>query len=232
MDCILLFLKAPTPGKVKTRLAASIGLEAAAELYHCFVLDWCDRLHQFCQVNSTSLRVMYSPPDAKEEIGTWLAASQWGAAITDQLYPQSNGDLGDRMAKAFVGAFAGGLNRAIAVGTDSPDLPLEYLTQLLDNLQTQDCGLIPSTDGGYCAIGFNRDNYEPAVFQEMAWSTETVYGDTLDKLRSHQRTVTSLESWTDVDTIDDLQVLIERLKDGAIATQLPRTSEWLKEGIC
>ena len=227
MDCILLFLKAPRPGKVKTRLAVSIGAEAAADLYACFVLDWCDRLYQFCQAHSACLRVMYSPSTAKAEMGDWLSTSQWGMAITHQLYPQSEGDLGDRMAQAFLGAFAEGMDRAIAVGTDSPDLPLSSLGKLLDGLFTYGCGIVPSTDGGYCAIGFHRDHYEPAVFQEMAWSTETVYDDTLAKLRSHQRTALTLDPWVDVDTIDDLQALIRNLDNGAIAAQLPRTRNWL-----
>ena len=94
MDCILLFLKAPTPGKVKTRLAASIGFKEAAELYSAFVLDWCDRLHQFCELTPaitpatppTTLRVMYSPPEAKDAIAQWLRPSQWGAEIADQIF--------------------------------------------------------------------------------------------------------------------------------------------------
>ncbi|MEM9770778.1 MAG: TIGR04282 family arsenosugar biosynthesis glycosyltransferase [Cyanobacteria bacterium P01_D01_bin.73] len=232
MDCILLFLKAPTPGKVKTRLAASIGFKEAAELYRCFVLDWCDRLKSFCDSTPATLRVMYSPPEKKDMIAQWLGLSQWGADIAQQLYPQSDGDLGDRLHQAFTAAFANGAERAIAVGTDSPDLPLDRLTQLLEGLRTHDCSIIPSTDGGYCAIGFNRENYEPAVFQEMAWSTETVCDDTLAKLQTHQRTALTLEPWVDVDNIDDLQALISNLEDGAIAAQLPRTSEWLEEGVC
>ncbi len=208
MDCILLFLKAPVPGKVKTRLAASIGSKEAAELYRCFVLDWCDRLYKFCQSTPASLRVMYSPPDAKAEIGKWLSASGWGEGIENQLYPQCDGDLGDRLHQGFMAAFANGAERAIAVGTDSPDLPLARLTQLLAGLRTHDCSIIPSTDGGYCAIGFHRDHYEPAVFQNMAWSTETVCGDTLGKLKTHQRTAFTLEPWVDVDNIADMQALI------------------------
>ncbi|MEM1426044.1 MAG: TIGR04282 family arsenosugar biosynthesis glycosyltransferase [Cyanobacteria bacterium P01_H01_bin.130] len=232
MDCILLFLKAPTPGKVKTRLAASIGFKEAAELYSAFVLDWCDRLYQLCDLapSPVTLRVMYSPPEAKAAIADWLRLSQWGAGITGRLYPQSDGDLGDRLHQAFVAAFDSGAERAIAVGTDSPDLPLERLTRLLDGLRTHDCGLIPSTDGGYCAIGFHRDHYAPAVFQDMAWSTETVCGDTLAKLQRHQRTALTLEPWVDVDNREDLQVLIRRLEEEAIAAQLPRTSQWLMNG--
>ena len=237
MDCILLFLKAPEPGKVKTRLAKSIGgedgFDIAAALYNCFVLDWCDRLHQFCQPPSpgTILRVLYSPPEAKTTVQQWLSVSNWGAGIGEQLYPQAAGDLGDRLHQAFVAAFDAGAHRAIAVGTDSPDLPLENLTQLFGNLDTHHCRLIPSTDGGYCAIGFHRDHYEPAVFQNMAWSTETVFADTLTQLRSHHHTISTLPPWTDVDNLDDLHVLMQQLQNPAIALQLPRTHHWLMANI-
>ncbi len=264
MNGLLIFVKAPEPGRVKSRLAQDLRVnhtadhtadhaadhtadhaadhaaDDAAALYRCFGLDWLARLAQLAQTHPEpiALRLLYSPVDAAPAITTWLApilASH--PAIT--LHPQRTGDLGDRLDGAFQDAFAAGITRAIAVGSDSPDAPTAALaagfaaltpppisTQHESSTQPpSDCVLAPATDGGYWAIGFRGDRYVPAIFAPMAWSVPTVAQETRDRLRAAGRSCQELATWSDVDDLASLRALAARLRSGAVP--LPHTTAWL-----
>lgn len=240
LNGLLIFVKAPEPGRVKSRLAQDLGAAQAADLYRCFGLDWLARLAQLAQTHPDpiALRLLYSPVDAAPAIATWLAPILTAhPAIT--LHPQRTGDLGDRLDGAFQDAFAAGITRAIAVGSDSPDAPTAALAAGFAALaqppiQAQnespiqppiDCVLAPATDGGYWAIGFRGDRYVPEIFAPMAWSVPTVAQETRDRLRAAGRSCQELATWSDVDDLASLRALAARLRSGAVP--LPRTVAWL-----
>ena len=196
---ILLFIKAPVKGQVKTRLAASLGEDAALDLYERFVLDILDTLEQ----TGIPVRICYSPPDSRNAVSLWLGPER-------HYQPQEGADVGARMENAFQQAFSGGASRAILIGSDIPDLPAQVLYDALAGLLTHDAVIGPARDGGYYLIGFRNDSFLPAAFHNVPWSTGVVMEHTLSAFRRSGRSVHMLPAWQDVDTIDDLKALSDR----------------------
>jgi rSAM/selenodomain-associated transferase 1 len=204
---ILFFVKYPEPGEVKTRLAPTIGPEKAAELYENFVLDLLAKLE------STQLpfAICFYPEKKKELLMDWL-----GEGYAYIL--QKGADVGERMAAAFLEAFAGGYRRVILMGSDFPDLPQSFLEDSLGVLNTHDAVIGPAMDGGYYLIGFRKETFFRQAFEGMDWGTEGVFRQTLSILKDHRRQVYVLPVWNDIDTIEDLRQIIERSESSGFAT--------------
>lgn len=196
-DCILVFVKVPGTGPVKSRLARTVGETHATALYCCFVADWLDRLSHL----PADRLVFYTPASA--DVVAWLGSQ-------GQYYPQAEGDLGQRMAAAFQTAFQQGYQRSLVVGSDSPDLPLETLQEGFAALEWCDGVLGPTQDGGYYTLGFSVQHFTTAVFEQIAWSTNTVLETTLARFAGCDRTVHQLPTWFDIDTLEDLQAYYQR----------------------
>jgi glycosyltransferase A (GT-A) superfamily protein (DUF2064 family) len=103
--------------------------------------------------------------------------------------------------------FARGYGRVLIVGTDVPSLPLEHYQQALALLETNDLVLGPALDGGYYLIGLSRT--APNLFTGIPWSTDQVLRLTQEKAATLGLKTALTSDWRDVDTIDDLQALIE-----------------------
>ena len=204
--CLLLFVKAPIPGTVKSRLGRVIGFEQAAALYRCFARDL---LFSTRKLGLDQL-IFFAPDDAQIAVSQWLGEEY-------QYFPQIGDDLGERMAHAFTTSFELGYAGALITGSDSPDLPLSYLEMGLQALQQQQIAIGPSDDGGYYTLGFTSENYTPAVFTEMPWSTPSVFEQTLQILQAH--TVYQLPTWYDVDTVEDLRQFQQRLQQSQLQTE-------------
>lgn len=196
---ILLFIKAPVKGQVKTRLAAALGEDAALELYQRFVLDILDALEQ----TGVPVRICYSPPDSGKAVTGWLGPER-------QYQPQEGRDVGERMADAFQQAFSGGISRALLIGSDIPDLPPAVFSEAFRALDGNDAVIGPARDGGYYLVGFRSDTFLPDIFRGIEWSTDTVLTNTLSVFAREGRTVHRLPPWQDVDTIEDLTHLVTR----------------------
>jgi len=201
---ILLFIKAPVRGQVKTRLASVLGEEAALYLYRLFVLDIIDTLEQ----TGIPVRICYTPADSGQAISGWLGPGR-------HYQPQEGKDVGERMENAFQQAFSEGVSRALLIGSDIPDLPPDVFSEALRALEGNDAVIGPARDGGYYLIGFRSDTFLPALFQGIEWSTNTVLTDTLAIFAREGRTVHRLPLWGDVDTIDDLKDLADRGRQSA-----------------
>jgi uncharacterized protein len=200
--CILLFVKAPQPGQVKTRLAKSIGVVHATRLYECFVSDTLQTLRQL----NAQLLVCYTPVSSEAIVKAWLAEQQ-----PDLMFQAQQGeDLGAKLHYAFAQAFQLGYRKAIALGSDSPDLPIAYLQAAIMALNGETVVIGPAADGGYYTIGFTQAGFLPQVFEQIAWSTATVYAETLARLENQP--AYSLPTWFDVDTLADLTDLYGRLQ--------------------
>lgn len=192
-SCILIFVKAPQPGRVKSRLARTIGKVHATELYKRFVLDILERLTGL----NCPVQIWFTPVEQALTLQQWLGPT-W------RYQPQVGADLGKRLGHAFQCAFGQGYERVVVIGSDSPDLPLAILHTALAALENHEAIIGPSEDGGYYTIGFTRSGFLPTVFEDIPWSTEAVLGTTLSRLRQAQRTLLALPVWYDVDTIETL----------------------------
>ncbi len=161
-----LFSKYWEPGKAKTRLAASLGQEQAADiarhLYDCSLVRFAG--HGDRQV------VAFTPPERRPEFEAY-PHGYW------ELTEQSGGSLGERMAQFFDEQFSRGYHKVVLVGSDSPDLPLSYLQLAFDALDRVPVVLGPSDDGGYYLVG--AASKTPPIFHEVPWSTSAVWQKTV-----------------------------------------------------
>jgi len=198
-ECIGLFAKYWQPGKVKTRLAASIGPQRAAATYRHFVATLLARLSG-CLAQKW---LAYTP---SEHLGEFqeIAPEGW------QLELQAQGDLGDRMQAFFARRFAEGSKRVLLVGSDSPHLPLESIQQAFAQLRDSEVVLGPTEDGGYWLVG--AAGRVPDIFSDIPWSTPQVWQTTMEALQAAKTSHSTLPVCYDIDTADDLQRLLGDLQ--------------------
>ena len=192
---LLIFVKYPEPGKVKTRLAATIGAELAAQLYQEFVRQ---TLELTLQSQVAARFITFTPVDKESALKKLFPGpGQW--------FPQENSpDLGVRIQRAIQHVQQQGYSQVITIGTDSPSLPAEYLDQAATALLQHDLVLGPATDGGYYLIGL-KNNAPAELFSGIDWSTEHVLRQTLQRAGQLRLSVQQLPNWYDVDDIATLQ---------------------------
>jgi uncharacterized protein len=191
---LIIFAKEPRPGHVKTRLIPWLSPEAAALLYHNFLLDILEEMGWLPQMR---LALAYSPPGARDFFQTM-------ATPDIDLFPQEGEDLGERMARACAWGFAAGCSPVLLRGSDTPDLPVHVVAEAHEVLAAQAAQVVlgPATDGGYYLVGLASP--QPRLFQGPAWSSSTVLEDTLKIARRQGLAVHLLPAWTDIDTTADL----------------------------
>lgn len=196
-----IFAKQPIAGTVKTRLAGAIGSDAAARLYAAFV----DDLIVAHRETADARLLGFSPdsPDARE----W-ANDVAGSAF--QVWPQPAGHLGKRMHSFFADAFESGSTRAVLIGSDSPNLPVEYVDDAFAMLLDRDVVVGPAVDGGYYLIGQRTECRD--LFSEVEWSSGRVLEQTLANVQSCNASLSLLPVWYDIDTIDDARMLHAHLR--------------------
>ncbi len=194
-DLLGVFAKQPVPGECKTRLAARMGNEAAAEVARAFLLDTVER---FATVGDRRC-VAYAPR-------TEVARSAFGKVCGGryELWPQPDGSLGERLG-AFVEQGLAAESRVVIIGTDSPTLPVELVRRAFELLDERDCVLGPATDGGFCLIGLRR--WEPGLLDGVEWSSSRVLSQVVGRLEAHGFSLGLLPPWYDVDRWDDLCLL-------------------------
>lgn len=194
--CVIMFVKSPDVGAVKSRLAATVQADVALELYRCFVSDMMGMIAQ----GGYPLVISFYPPDSGQKIAGWLGQEH-------TFLPQSGGDLGERMKNAFRTVFSQGVASAILIGTDIPDLPAPVIDEALTSLTDHDAVVGPTYDGGYYLIGFTADTFLPQAFDGISWSSPEVFAQTLCALEAAGCRVHVLQRWRDIDTFEDLEAL-------------------------
>lgn len=187
-NILLIFIKNPRLGYVKTRLARTVGDAEALRIYRILL----EKTRQ-AALEATAIRRLYYS-EAVERDDAW-------SDVFFEKYVQRDGDLGDRMRHAFADSFAAGAARAIIIGSDCPDLDGALIGQAFAALERADWVIGPTPDGGYYLLGMRA--FWPEVFQDVAWSTDTVFSTTMDKIRLAGKTVFVLPLRADVDTEDD-----------------------------
>ena len=210
--CVIVFVKNPVPNQVKTRLIPTLSPEQAATLYTAFLTDWCEVLAKLSDVDLT---IAYTPAEARSDLQALIGENA-------TYIPQIGTDLGERLASATQWATEQGYTKILLVGSDSPTLPIAYVSKAVTLLDSQDITIGPSTDGGYYLIGFSATNVAmtvPFVFENIAWSTENVFQQTLARIRSLKATVGLLPPWYDVDTAEDLAFLYAHISAMRLASE-------------
>ena len=184
-DRLIIFVKRPEPGRVKTRLAASIGPEAACRVYVELLEGLFTRL---AVLSGVELRV--APDDAVTTQTEWLRTG-WS------LRPQGHGDLGERLKRGFQEAFAQGATRVLAIGSDCPYVESHHIADAFGRLAKNDVVIGPALDGGYWLIGMKH--YRPEMFSGIDWSTARVRAQTELQAQNGDASVALLEPLEDID---------------------------------
>ena len=191
---ILLFVKNPVPGRVKTRLAATLGPEAAAAVYRPLVRRVLENLPE-----SADLVVVFDPPQSALDIESWIRSLTGDRPVS--IWGQTPGDLGDRLRAAFSRAFHAGYTRVAAVGSDCVEIPADFFEETWRALEDADVVLGPAVDGGYYLIALKRDC--PGLFSAIPWSSDQVFELTCARARAARQRVATLPPLEDVDTESD-----------------------------
>jgi hypothetical protein len=193
---VVIMAKVPQAGSVKTRLCPPLMPQTAASLYHAFLQDKIAQVRQLADVKPT---IAYTPEDSRE----FFAA----LAPDFLLIPQQGADLGERLANSFSYCLTAGYPGVLAIDSDTPTLPSEYLQQAVTLISRShnDVVLGPTEDGGYYLIGLRAVHWE--LFEAMPWSTSAVVPETVRRAAVKGLNIVWLPPWFDIDTAEELQRL-------------------------
>lgn len=218
MNALIVFVKAPIPGKVKTRLQIPLSKVQVAHLYEAFVRDvvWGAR-----RCGAAAVSVAYEPHPRRPDL-SWFEDSIC-PEDAPRWFPQATGDLGARLIAAFDRAFRAGAEKVVVIGSDCPDLHPDILSQAFACLDDAQAVLGPAEDGGYYLIGLRVPM--PHLFTKMDWSESTVLKHTLERLRLRGENFRLMPRHSDVDTFGDLKSLARRLAENK--TSAPHSREAL-----
>jgi len=219
MDILGIFVKHPVAGQVKTRLAAEIGAERAADLYAAFVVDLVARFR-----DAGNRRFLCYAPDsaASKNYFSTLAGDNYA------VWTQPNSSLGARLAAFFDHTFQSGAERVVVIGSDSPTLPRSFVDDAFVQLRSHDCVLGPACDGGYFLIG--QQGCSLPIFNDIPWSTSRVLDQTASRLTDCGASLSLLSPWYDVDSLEDLELLrghIRAMRLAGISLNLEQTKSCL-----
>jgi|ERR687886_658880 rSAM/selenodomain-associated transferase 1 len=195
-ECLIIFTRYPEPGKTKTRLIPVLGAEGAATLQRQMTEQKLAEVKKLQAFYPLSVEIHFAGGN-KQLMQEWL-----GSSLVYRR--QSEGDIGCRMASAFLASFEAGINAVVLIGTDCPDLNAQLMAGAFLALPQHDLVLGPALDGGYYLIGLRR--LIPELFTGIRWSTAEVLPQTLRIAQRLNLAVAQLPLLSDVDRPEDLSV--------------------------
>jgi len=211
---LLLFTKPAHPGRVKTRLVGALSEAQTAKIHAAFVSDLTERL----QGGRYHFQIAWAVSEEEDfPIGLVIGGGE--------NVRQASGNLGDRLYRGLAAA-AEHSELVAAIGSDHPELRPETVEEAFQQLEEgADAVFGPTADGGYYLVGLRRSAVCPEVFDGIAWSTETVFGESLKRCHHLGLTVAQLPAGHDIDVPEDLDALACRLR--AAPRTCPRTRSLL-----
>ena len=192
---IIIFVRNPELGRVKTRLAKAIGDEAALETYKILTKHTA----KIAAKSTADKIVFYSQYVEDNDPWTLLECKK---------KKQAEGDLGDKMSAAFEQAFSLGYKQVVIVGSDVYSLKTEHITTAFAQLSKKDVVIGPAKDGGYYLLGLNF--MIPELFKHKKWGSSTVLENSLKDLKKFN--ISLLEPLNDIDHFEDLKKEPQLLK--------------------
>lgn len=203
-NSLILYLKSPIEGSVKTRLAKRINASNALRVYQSTVEGQIQRIP-----DSVTTEIHYTPADELPLMQQWLGSNL-------HFVPQADGDLGKKLSHSFQSVFAGGADNCLCIGGDCPALSEAHISEALNALdQGADAVFGPCFDGGYYLVGLK--NEQPELFRDIPWSSPDTLGVTLHRAQTLGLKIHLLESLYDV---DDLPTLKRAIDEGYLSKSL------------
>lgn len=209
-NAVIIFLKYPEPGRVKTRLAKDIGDEKACAIYKSLVENVIKNI--FTKNPGTyDVHIFFTPADKENEIKNWLKSIiDNERAFYIQYSPQEGNTLGERMSNAFQQTLQRkDCKRCIIIGTDCPEIDATMIESVFEILKEKDIVIGPCKDGGYYLLGMS--GFVPDLFVDIDWSTDRVFKQTMGKIQKNNLSSSILETLVDIDTQEDLYRYIPNL---------------------
>ena len=189
---LIIFVKNPIAGQVKTRIARTVGHERAVAVYQHLL-----RHTQQVTALFPGQRVVY--------YGDFINPDDGWNGYEKQL--QTGHDLGERMLNAFREQFAAGAEKVVIIGSDCLSITPHHLTRAFALLDTADVVIGPATDGGYYLLGMNRP--QPMLFEQMPWSQPNLRQLTEEAILVHELTLAQLDELTDIDEWSDYALYVD-----------------------
>lgn len=219
---IVIIAKVPDEGLVKARLQADLASSDIKRLAAAFLRDTVDAARQ----TAAHVLVAYDAESGTEELAAMLPPDV-------QLIPQSGADYGERIIESIAYALKKYPGPVIALGTDSPTMPLAEVRRAIDTLFADPAQLVlgPTPDGGFWLIGTHYP-LARALFDGVVWGTPNVFKDIVANTRCLAVYLTTVKEWYDVGTVDDLRRLAGELQLNKPVP--PRTSEtwrWIVDNV-
>jgi rSAM/selenodomain-associated transferase 1 len=194
--------KAPRPGKVKTRLSPPLTPEQSSALNICFIRDTTENIHQVTQAALCAGLIAYTPVGDEAAFDGLLPAGF-------RLVAQRGEGFGERLYHVSEDLFSCGFGAVCLIDSDSPTMPQGALLQAVESLSRPGDRMVlgGSDDGGYYLIGIKHPHRR--LFEQIDWSTERVFVQTLERAREISLAAELLPGWYDVDdgaTLERLRV--------------------------
>lgn len=192
-NLLMIFVKNPEPGKVKTRLAQSVGDDKAFEIY----LKLMNHTMEQAIIANCLKEVWYSSFVDRNDL------------FDEKLFRkkvQSGSGLGEKMKHSFKAAFADGFEKVVIIGSDCPGISGELIDIAFEKLNRTDLVIGPAYDGGYYLLGMRQ--FIADVFDSIPWSTSSVFNKTIKIASSLSLSTTTLAVLRDIDTEDDLNMSV------------------------
>jgi len=191
---LVVMMKYPRPGAVKTRLVPPLTSEEAASLYRCFLKDTFGRITPLKGIDPFAAYTQASEEEVRALVPEGIS-----------IFEQAGGGLGERMSDAFMRLFSAGYNRVSMIGSDTPDLPIAFISGSILALDGSDVVFGPAMDGGYYLIALKG----PAgcLFSDIIWGSSSVLDDSIARARQASLKCALLDTWHDIDRAEDLKYL-------------------------
>lgn len=217
---IVIMAKVPREESVKTRLRFVLSGKQRVELAVCFLKDAYKKVKKI----TPNVIVAFTPADGRKEIENLLSENTI-------LIEQKGNDLGERMNSAFEFAQSKNFSPVIIIGTDSPDLPPEFIDQAIGFFENDETKIVigAANDGGYYLIGLR--NPANGIFENVEWSCADTFAQTAENARRiFDCEPVETPVWYDVDTPEDLEILVENFRNNVKFSEIaPATAEWLRK---
>lgn len=186
---LIVFQKNPVLGKVKTRIAATLGQEQALEIYMQLLN------HTYTIINQQQ------DVDIFIYFSDYLESSMSNIIVDVQFRVQNGNDLGSRMKNAFEQVLGDGYQEVVIIGTDCPEITTAIIHEAFEKLALSDVVFGPAIDGGYYLLGLK--NMDINLFDQMTWSHKHVLSESIKRVQINQQTYTLLEMLSDIDNEAD-----------------------------
>ena len=206
-NLLIVFVKNIKLGKVKTRLAKTIGNQGAFEVYSELVKI----TEKATQNIKADKRIYFS--DA-------VINSKW---TNDYKTVQIGNDLGERMKNAFIDGFNDGYKKIVLIGSDLPDISSTHIKNGFDALDDAEVTFGTAEDGGYYLLGLS--DLKTCIFDNKPWSKSHLLHDTLLELKQNSVSFKLLETLNDIDTFEDLEASSFYKNNKALQTRIQQLND-------